>query len=309
MAESCTSYAGIYNVTSFRVVSALTATAGAVTFLCAVTTIAVIFASKSHHLYHFRLVLYYCISAALFGVANCVNRVDYAFASDPVRRNRSCSWAGFFFQYTMWSLLVSILSVTLGINVKMVLRRDPKNVEYVSLFAAFVLPLLINWIPFVKGGYGQWGNYCIMRIYNESCYIFEFGNVSSIVLIGLPWTIGVITIITATVVSIALIMHRTRTRKGEDDDLVMRVTRKGALSLLWCPFVLILLVAPIIAMLLDDSRNPKFLLWGVCEILVALDPGLIALAYTTRKYLFVLKKCRVLQLNTKQKEPKDDDVL
>eukprot|EP00731_Ephydatia_muelleri_P032232 Em0023g739a len=239
--------------------------AGAITIICAVSTAVVIFASQSHRLYHFRLILYYCISAALFGLANCINRIDYAFASDPTRRDESCAGTGFVFQYAMWSLLISILSVTLSIN-----------------------------------GYGRWGNYCIIRIYDEKCVLYPFGNVSAIVLVGMPWTIGIVAIITVTSVSIVLTLYRTRTRKGDDkgyDDLVKKVTRKEALSLLWCPLALLLLVAPIIAVLFNDTRRPTLWLWGVCEFLIALDPGLLAVAYTYRKYLLVLKKYRVVCTN------------
>ncbi|KAL5457561.1 hypothetical protein EMCRGX_G034832 [Ephydatia muelleri] len=142
MGENCTDYAKLYNTTGFRIASAFTMAAGAITIICAVSTAVVIFASQSHRLYHFRLILYYCISAALFGLANCINRIDYAFASDPTRRDESCAGTGFVFQYAMWSLLISILSVTLSINVKMTLKRDLKGTEPASLFAAFVLPLL-----------------------------------------------------------------------------------------------------------------------------------------------------------------------
>ena len=300
MGENCTDYAKLYNTTGFRIASAFTMAAGAITIICAVSTAVVIFASQSHRLYHFRLILYYCISAALFGLANCINRIDYAFASDPTRRDQSCAGAGFIFQYAMWSLLISILSVTLSINVKMTLKRDLKGTEPASLFAAFVLPLLINWIPFVKQGYGRWGNYCIIRIYDEKCVLYQFGNVSAIVLVGMPWTVGIVAIIAVTSVSIVLTLYRTRTRKGDDkgyDDLVKKVTRKEALSLLWCPLALLLLVAPIIAVLFNDTRRPTLWLWGVCEFLIALDPGLLAVAYTYRKYLLVLKKYRVVCTN------------
>lgn len=311
MVDNCTNYSQLYSSSSFHVGSVLAAAAGAITVLCAVSTIVVIVLSKSYKTYHFRLILYYCISATLFGVANSINRIDYAFASDPARRNQSCAWVGFYFQCTLWSLLISILSVTLGINVKTTFRRDVKSAEAVSLLATFLLPLLINWIPFVGQGYGQWGNYCIIRIYSENCELFHFGNISAVVFIGLPWTVGMLVIITATVASIALIVYRTRTRKDADkgyDDLVKTVTRKEALSLLWCPFVLLLLLAPIIALLADDPLHPTVWLWGVCEFLVALDPGLIAIAYTARKYLFVLAKCRILYMCCRKlRETTDND--
>lgn len=314
MGENCTDYAKLYNTTGFYLVSSLTAAAGAITLTCAVSAVAVIFASQSHRLYHFRLIIYYCISAALFGLANCINRIDYAYASDPGRRDWSCAAAGFFFQCTMWSLLISILSVTLSINVKTTLRRDLKGAEPASLFATFVLPLLINWIPFVRQGYGRWGNYCIIRIYDEKCVLYQFGNVSAIVLVGLPWTIGILTIIAVTSASIVVTMYRTRTRQGDDegyDDLIKKVTRKEALSLLWCPLALLLLVAPIIAVLSNDTKQPTLWLWGVCEFLIALDPGLLALAYTYRKYLLVLKKYgtnKVCSKRVRQNEADAEDI-
>lgn len=275
-----------------RFVAATLATASAIVcIVCAVWTMLVIVASRGLLDYQYRLIFYYCISAAMFGVANAVNRVDYFIQSSAA--NDFCPWAGFALQCTIWSLLASALVVNLSITVKTAFQREHKKLEPVSVFVIFVLPLLLNWVPFVKEAYGKTGNYCYLALFNEDCTTSEIQIILEATLLWLPWISASSVIFAMSAVSVVVMIYRTRSVDDRDNySLIRRVTRRAALSVLWCPFVLILLQLPLMIRVAYEYINPfqpLAWMWCLSDTFTALDPGLIAIGYTVSKHFYVLR--------------------
>ena len=284
-----------YGIVGFRLVAATVATAsGVVCLLCAAWSMVVLVASKALRDYQYRLIFYYCITAAVFGAVNAVNRADY-FVQSPAAQD-FCPWAGFALQCAIWSLLASALTVNLSITVKTAFQCEHKITEPVSLVAIFIVPPLVNWIPFVKEAYGKAGNYCYIASSSEGCAISEIQIILEATLLWLPWLAASLVILVVSAVSMAVMIYRTRTGdemgKRDNYSLARRVTRRAALSVLWCPFVLILLQLPLVVRVAYDyvyPFQPLAWMWYLSDTFTALDPGLIAIGYTLSKHLLVLR--------------------
>ena len=166
------------------------------------------------------------------------------------------------------------------------------------MFFIFVFPLLFNWIPFTVDAFGQAGAWCWIR--NKNIYMCEeivAGQALQFVL----WYVPLYVILSVLIVLCVIILvkiycynpHMWRWNQAQDDKHQRNKITRQIWSLLWYPLIYILInVVPLINRIngLVDPNNPSLVIWILTAILLPIQGGYIALAYTlldsdTRKKL------------------------
>ena len=118
------------------------------------------------------LLLYAAFTGVLRSIAVIlqVHAVDYDPSSPSHSQQRLCRWTGFFDEWSIWSVELSIQVIMLVLLIQLafpngrgveVSKKCWLKVLYVALPVAF--PLLFVWIPFVTDNYGLAGGWCWIR--------------------------------------------------------------------------------------------------------------------------------------------------
>lgn len=153
------------------------------------------------------------------------------FNAIPERESKFCIADGFFEQYfgsyeILFTLAISmvlflkILKATTITSQKLqdyfaraeestiACRSWKINKLEIALYVSmFILPLLLQWIPFTTNSYGPFGAWCWIRKYNMGCSIHRAGMVERVVLWGLPFTLVTILSFTLLIVSLCLMVY------------------------------------------------------------------------------------------------------
>ena len=296
MEDNCTSP---YISTQYTIVAGLSAASAFISLLASCFIVSLIVLFKKWRSFTQRLVLYLAISVILESIATILHRMDY-------NNERSAFYTGFckfsgFVEHCMgWVELMATASITLYVFICAVFKKRTDHLEYAYIFFIFVFPFLFNWIPFTVDAFGRAGAWCWIR--NEDIYTCEqlvAGQVLQFVLWYIPLYIILSILIVLYVIMLVKIYcynpHKLRWNFAHQDDYQQRkVTNlKEVWSLLWYPLIYILInVVPLINRIdgLVDPNNPKLIIWILTAILLPIQGGYIALAYTlldpdTRKRL------------------------
>ena len=193
---------------------------------------------------------------------------------------------------------MATISITLYVFIWVAFNKHTDKLEYGYMFFIFVFPWLFNWVPFTVDAFGRAGAWCWIR--NEDIYTCEeiiAGQVLQFVLWYIPlYIILSILIILYVVILVKIYCYKRRkwswNQAHEDSHQQKKITRQ-IWSLLWYPLIFILInVVPLINRIdgLVDPNNPKLVIWMLTAILLPIQGGFIALAYTlldpdTRKRL------------------------
>lgn len=276
-----------FDSTEFTVVAILRAISGLASVLCASYSILLIVAFKRYLLSFQRIALYFCVSSVLKGLSDATNRVEYVFGNGAATRNY-CVWAGFFLQYTLWTLFLSILFFVSFSMCKIVLHKEHVRFERPLPLLIFAFPLAFNWIPFVSSAYGRSELSCWIRDINEvDCTVYTIG-------IGLQyglWTVPQAVLLVASTIayfagSAVLIWRRRRWAPANRTETLIG-DKKEIIILLLFPVVFIVLNIPSFAVSVlqtsyaTSSEDLLLPLWYVYSVLTPLSPGLVCLIYTT----------------------------
>ena len=296
MEDNCTSP---YTSTEYAIVAGLSAATAFISLLASLFIVSLIVLFKKYRFFTQRLILYLTISVILNSVATILHRVDY-------NNERSdfyvgfCKFSGFAEHCTAWMELMATASITLYVFVWIAFNEHTDKLEYGYIFFIFAFPLLFNWIPFTVDAFGRAGAWCWIR--NEDIYTCDeivAGQVLQFVL----WYVPLYVILSILIVLYVVILikiycynrHKWRWNQAhefEDKNQQKKITRQ-IWSLLWYPLIYILInVVPLINRIhgLVEPNDPNLVIWILAAILLPIQGGYIALAYTlldpdTRKKL------------------------
>ena len=162
---------------------------GSVALLGIVASVAVIFlifVSKSHKHFIFRLVIYFMLANIFQGVAHILALIPVHYddgggggAVEGRDGEGWCTTYGFLDQVTMWMRNMAILWIMFymlwlthqlkrlqnGEQVENIqFYKNPFRVELIGVFILFLFPLTFNWIPFcLSNMYGLSGLWCWIK--------------------------------------------------------------------------------------------------------------------------------------------------
>lgn len=270
----------------FIIVAILRAASGFASVLCSSYSILLIVAFKRYLLSFQRIALCFCISSVLKGLSDATNRVDYVLTNSAT--NNYCIWSGFYLQYTLWTLFLSILFFVSCSIKKIAFNKEFVRLERLVPFIIFAVPLTFNWIPFLYSTYGRSELLCWIRDINEDCSGFAFGLWLQYVLWMVP---QVVLLVATTIVYFAgstfiICCQRKWTSRPPTDS--MNGEKKESVILLLFPIIFAVLNIPNFTVsvvqtlyVTSSSNNPLVPLWYLYGVFTPLAPGILSLLYAT----------------------------
>lgn len=198
MAENETNCREQFETQTFIAIAGLRAMMGSISFLTSIFVIIVIVYFKKYVLYTQRLILYLSISVSL----NALTVITQAGVYLPMENEAVmvyCQISAYLSQTTDWSELVAICLVTLDLYLTAATNIKSKQ-EIFQVLLIFLLPPLINLLPFIHSSYGPAGPWCWIKKYDEDCSVSKFGKVFRIVLWYVPVMLMIFFLITTYIV-------------------------------------------------------------------------------------------------------------
>ena len=283
MASKCS----VFNTTEFAIVAGVSAASASVSFIACLGVIALIILFKKYLFFTQRLILYLTIAAMLDSIGYMLHRVDYTHENEATRG--FCVFIGFFGQNTSWAELLAICCITVSLFLKATKHKDIEKLEKVYFFMIFIFPLLFNWIPFIQQAYGEAGAWCWIRSLTEedddTCTTFKFGVYLRFILWYIPLHTLLIILIVLCIVIIYKVSRDKLRYEGKYDPEAKRLReqrQKEVQAVIWYPLSFLLLKMAALTNRIHGavSDSPSLPLWYIHAIILPLQGGFIALAFT-----------------------------
>ena len=264
-----------------------------------------------------RLILYMTVSVfgnALGQLAQRIYLLHSDFSNDD--ESTTCQIAGFVSQYTVWGILLSLCCMMFELLLG-VFRYIESGMRLHLVYAAiiFVLPLTVNWIPFVAKAYGPMLWTCEI-ITHKCCEKYTEGIILGSVLWWVPLYATLVYMIIGYIVITAKLVYdkkRYTAMLELNRNQVYRNTYDDIMYLKYYPIIYMLInVLPIVSNIYDifNQENPGHQLWvavafikgiqgGIITVLAVLDPK-------TRKRLSFKNLKMAFLYNVMMKEAAED---
>ncbi len=272
------------------IVALISASTATLSFIACGIVIFSMFALRKYHFFVQRLILYLCISALInsFSIMLRFQR-STRFLPNDVDLHVLCIITAFIDQATAWAENIAISCITFNLLLTAVFNKDTDRFEPVYASLIFILPLLINWIPFIENTYGEAGAWCWISNTDQDCNEIIFGNYARLFLWYVPSTTILIIVI---LVYLFIVIWVTRQRQnwvGKFDPETERKKanlQKEVLPLMFYPLgFLIINLFPLINRIhgFIYITEPSYPLWVLHAIFSPLQGGYIAVVYTLDK--------------------------
>lgn len=318
-------YIGAANETQYLVLGILHTVSASISFFSSLLVIILIILFKKYTFFVQRLILYLSIVVLLYSLSAALARTGYKDYNDfpPC----FCEIIAFCAQYTQWSLLLSILVITLDILLRVTLNRPTNRLElfYVSFIALF--PATINWVPFLYGLYGPAGSWCWIRYEtlnaSNECVKDHTGIILQFALWYGPLFVVLVLILLSYLIILCLLRRyksRLSTYNYHDMELLRRM-RKEVFILMWYPLVFMIInLFPLSNRIIHSFvKHRVYALWVLHALISPLQGGFIAIVYaldpeTRRKLTLsgikgaILQHCPCLSSRGKVQEYKAEIV-
>ena len=294
-----------YTSKEYQAVTILSASVAIVSALaCILVTMGIIY-FKKYLFFTQRLILYLCVAASLNATAEILRLHSVFFDVESGWQRRLCMASGCFEQVSAWWQLLAVSCITLSVFVKVLCNRNPEKVEILFPILIFILPLTINWIPFINSTYGRAGAWCWIRNVDSECKPIPFGQFLRFAL----WFVPLYIILFFLLVSYFLILCKIRLQKRKwhgrydpDAEEQREKMRKEVWPLLWYPaFYIFLNIFPLINRTQGaiSPHHPVLVLWLLQAISSPLQGGFVCVAYALdnetfrrRNFTWILTICR-----------------
>jgi len=255
--------------------------------LCSITLFFLIL-FKQWKVFSQKLIIYLFIAVALQSSAFLLNKIDF-----DVSKTKSssfvgfCMFSGFWTQITTWMFQGAIFVITIYLFLLVVINYNTAKYEFVYVLSIFVLPLAVNWIPFIKQSYHRSGLWCWIRSFNdETCQKNTFGEYLEYFLYFLPIYIVLIVGLTLYVIMFIYIFVKLKRSFYTDDRnkrQQLKLMRQELLSLVAYPALFFVLNIPIIVNRIHGSlkpTEPSIALWYLSSIAGPLQGIVSVLTFT-----------------------------
>ena len=271
---------------TYKTIAAVRAGSGFVTLAFAAFALFTVVLFRKYRSFWQRLILYSNIATMLYGLSVVVLRVDYVQSNTTTERY--CVFAGFFHQYSNWTVLMSILCYHLTLCTKVIFLKDLSRLEVPYFVLIFFFHLTFNWIPFLHWTYGLAGAWCWIRAtsVNDVCSPSLFGRALEYAIWYAPLYAVVLAVLVGYVVSCAIARRRTKQWGGRyeaDVDERKRELQRDMTVLLGVPLVLVVINIPTFVNAIHDRidpRNPLLPFWILHAFFSPLPFGVLALLFT-----------------------------
>ena len=276
---------------------------GTVSGVACVIVVALMTFFRMFKLLTHRLILYMFVSTLLYCIAVIVKISALWQNYWKGEYDKWCVVEGFFLEYSLWVMYLSILIVPLHLTNLVLFDKCYENIaklEPFYLLFPWIFPAVVSWIPFVHHNYGLSGPWCWIRLYNDDCSLNKEGLIEVYALWYGDFIFGLILMnIGLTIVSILLCKRACKNTTSMN----YRKALKQASPLIAYPIVRESLSAFSIAnRIYIGVTGGHFTRW-MYFVQAALSPcsGLFAALFTLG-YLVVLKKFSKKNIKTTLKE-------
>lgn len=285
MISNSTNCSSSFDAQTYKIIAAVRACSGLLAFLFSLFALFVVVLFKKYRTFWQRLILYSNVSTTLYGLSVVLLRVDYVESN--AETTRFCVFAGFFHQYSNWTVLVSILCYHLSLCAKVILGKDLSGrLEAPYFVAIFLAHLAFNWIPFLHLTYGLAGAWCWIRDTNDDCSHSLLGFVLRYTIWYAPLYSVVLAVLVGYVTSWLVVRRRRKRWEGRYDvdvDDRKRELQRDMTVLLGVPLVLILINVPTFVNAIHDGIDPErplLALWILHAFFSPLPFGVLPVLFT-----------------------------
>ena len=230
-----------------------------------------------------RLFLYLTISVLLVSISFIIRGYGYNLIDNTV----FCEVIAFYSQYSGGCILAAVSCIVINIFVCAVLRKEHWNLEPMFVIIIFIVPALLDWVPFISHTYGPTKTWCWIRNQDlATCKPHLFGIAMQYVLWFIP--LYSITIIGGILYIISLVAisrwKSSYTAMVEPQRLMLQ---KSAIEEIkpyqWYPLLYIIVnIVPLVARILNDI-NPNldiFFLWVIAALIQGLQGGFVTIVFS-----------------------------
>ena len=275
-----------HNLSSkFFELAAINVAGSFISLLACLLVTATIFLFKKYIVFNQRLVLYLSFTGVLNSFARITRGSAYYPINDSYSFTAYCAWSGFSVQVTNSMYYMALLMVFVDMYLRIVKQKDTNRYEILYILATFLLPVLVNWIPFTYSAYGQAGPWCWIKAINfdQNCTIYALGFSTRFVLLYVP---VIVVYIIGIVLYILMVRHIYRDRFTSMYDpqaaMLRRAKLKEARPFLIYPWLfLALLLVSLVTRLVGYSSNPNIIIvfWALNALVSPIQGGVAALTF------------------------------
>ena len=261
------------------------ATTGGVSFLACLAVIVMMLSLKKLLFFKQRLIFYLNVAAMINAFFIVIQGANYFPNTTSNYFTIYCNATGFFDQTSQMSLFVAVGCVTTDLFFTSILHKEYK-LDRLYIVMTFVMPLLVNWVPFVFGGYWSAGPWCwITKYKRDNCnetnditlaltFVLRYGP--TYVMLG-------VTLLAYVVIVVSI--KRQRYRSGgvfsPEAEHERRIWEKEVKLLFGYPVIfLVINIFPLINRVYDALAEEEVVaLWAMHAFFSPLQGGFIALVY------------------------------
>ncbi len=288
-----------YETDRYKNLALIAASMGIVSLVASFLVILVIVILKKYQIFVQRLILYLSIVIALNAVTLTLrfSRVEYRNRSNEYLKTL-CMATAFLDQSTRWCMTIAYTCLTFTLLIAVTFKTSGERFEREYIFGIFVLPFLINWIPFVHKTYGEAGAWCWIRTKNymydddgniTSCSNHQFGVVLTYVLWYVPNYVILFSVLVVYVIVIIILIRKSRHWRGVYSTEVDVPQEKNQMKELVMPIILypiaffVLNFFPLLNRVYETFLEPNYYLWLLHAIFSPLQGGFVAVLYAMDK--------------------------
>ncbi len=273
-----------YDDTDHAIVAAIRAGMGVFSALCCLIVIAVIVGFRKYSFFSQRLILYLAIAALFHSLSYSLARINYY--TPRYLYDNYCYFGGFINLYSSWVEVLALCCLTFNVFINAVLDRWPASwLHYVYLVFMYSCPLLWCWVPILKHTYATTKGWCDLRVVDENCTTFPFGNILRFTVWYAPLYIVLFFCFLATIIAAVSIHRRSKMWYGiynPNHQQKESRLKNEVKPLIWYPIVYLLLTVFSLANRVDIAVNPDnttIVLWYFHVFTSPLRGAFVAIVY------------------------------
>lgn len=264
-----------------------------------VLTISFIFATKQHHQFMNRLILYLMVTSSLWSVTIIAQVIPVIHDNEQmdvkVRDgwDSTCAAIGFIAQVVESAKILVVCWIVLHLLLLVIFKYNTSKTktshEVTGLIIVVVLPLLIGWVPFALGRYGLSGLWCWIKLTDGDCKEITEGIIMMSVVEYVPVLLAVVfTLVSFFSIMVTLCRRAYRMEIKWKWTSVYQQGLAEAAALMVYPtifafiFLFRVIHRTIYIIEIRQSEPPSYILWLTHTTTLGLAGILVPLAYILR---------------------------
>ena len=304
------SYCFNFTERDLRINTAVTVSLHLIAVLACIVTIIFIFATKQHHAFVNRLVLYLMIVASIWSLtvmAEVIPVVHDSLTGVSIRHGWEgvCAVVGFLTQVVETSKILVVCWIMLYLLLLVVFKCNASklNHEVIGLVVMVAVPLALDWLPFRWGSYGLSGLWCWIELTDKNCKNVWRGLGLMLAVEFVPMILTILfTALSFICITITLCRrsHRTEIKWKWTSVYQKGLAEAAALMVYPCIYAVIFIFRVIhrtyYVIQITDITPPNYTLWLAHSAALGIGGILVPLLYilrpsNLRKFYFCRRFC------------------